>query len=285
VTALALNRVCNLEDFEDPGLREVLREVFEHELGYRPDLPRGRELRKYWEVGMTVAAMRAGGALRPDAEVLGLGAGADPTQFFLTSHVRRVFATDLYLTPGIWAHQAPAEMLSRPFLFWRGEWEPRRLVVQHMDARELHYDDESFDAVFSSGSIEHFGDWADVEAAVAEAHRVLKPDGVLALSTEFRLEGPAGGMPGTLTFGPDELERHIAGHGRWSWIGEVDWSVSEETLATESALAEAGAYVTADSNRYGGYAPLSVSTLPAPHIVVRHGKHLFTSVHLALRKL
>ena len=222
MTGLALNRVCNLEDFEEPGLRDVVREVFAHELGHRPELPRGRELRKYWEVAMAVAALRTGGVLRHDAEVLGVGAGAEPTLFFLTNHVRRVFATDLYLAPGLWSHQAPKEMLTRPVLFWRGDWQPRRLVVQHMDARSLAYDDQSFDAVFSSGSIGHFGEWADVEEAVAEAHRVLKPGGILALSTEFRLDGPRGGMPGTLTFAVDDIEHHLAGHGRWSWLGGID---------------------------------------------------------------
>ena len=46
---------------------------------------------------------------RPDAEVLGVGAGNEPTVFWLTNHVRRVFATDLYLAEG-WEESASHRM-------------------------------------------------------------------------------------------------------------------------------------------------------------------------------
>ena len=32
----------------------------------------------------------------------------------------------------------------------------------HMDAKQLEFQDGSFDAVFSLSSIEHFGSWADI---------------------------------------------------------------------------------------------------------------------------
>ena len=49
----------------------------------------------------------------------------------------------------------------------------RRLVVQHMDALDLRYEDESFDGIFSCGSIEHFGSLENVAVAAGEMARVL----------------------------------------------------------------------------------------------------------------
>src|SRR5204862_4394011 len=107
---------------------------------------------------------------------------------------------DLYLEPGDWEQTAATSMLIDPGRHAVIPWNPRRLVVQHMDARELRYEDESFDGIFSSSSIEHFGDHADVERAVSEMFRVLKPGGVLSLSTEFRLAGDGPGLPNVLLF-------------------------------------------------------------------------------------
>ena len=70
----ALDRVVKLEDFEEPIVREAIREVFAREAAESSDFPHGQEHRKLWEVAMGVLALREGGVLRPDAEVLGIGA-------------------------------------------------------------------------------------------------------------------------------------------------------------------------------------------------------------------
>jgi hypothetical protein len=59
--------------------------------------PTGVEFRKYWEVAMTLRALRTFGAVHPGSELLGIGAGAEAGLFWLSNHVRRVFATDLYI--------------------------------------------------------------------------------------------------------------------------------------------------------------------------------------------
>ena len=90
----------------------------------------------------------------------------EPTLFWLTNHVRRIFATDIYLNPDSWTESADVSMLVDPAVHWPFEWQPRRLVAQHMDGRGLRYGDESFDAIFSSSSLEHFGDRQDVERSI-----------------------------------------------------------------------------------------------------------------------
>src|SRR3546814_5640617 len=56
--------------------------------------PRGAEYRKRWEVVQAARALSAAGVLRPDAEVLGVGAGNEPTLFWLTNHAKRVFRSE-----------------------------------------------------------------------------------------------------------------------------------------------------------------------------------------------
>jgi SAM-dependent methyltransferase len=53
-----------------------------------------------------------------------------------------------------------------------------------MDARELEFEDESFDVVFSLSSIEHFGSPRDIARASSEVGRVLKPGGYAFIVTE-----------------------------------------------------------------------------------------------------
>lgn len=51
------------------------------------------------------------------------------------------------------------------------------VAVEEADVTKLPFDDASFDAVTSYLMLHHVIDWED---ALAEAHRVLKPGGLLA---------------------------------------------------------------------------------------------------------
>jgi hypothetical protein len=85
-------KLCELEDFSDPELRELIRDVFASDREHfgDSDFPAGREYRKYWEVAMTLRAFRSLGVLRNDARVLGVGAGREATVYWLTRHVGEV---------------------------------------------------------------------------------------------------------------------------------------------------------------------------------------------------
>jgi len=297
-TKLSYCKLCELEDFGDPDLRAVMRDMA-GPVG--PPYPEGEEHRKHWEVAMTARALRDFGALREDAEILGVGAGTEATIFWLTRHVRRVFATDLYFTEDAWSeNDSGAGMLVAPEKETGHDFNPRRLVVQHMNGLELRYEDESFDGIFSSGSIEHFGDLDDIRRSAEEMHRVLKPGGVLGLATEYRLAGDPPGLPGTVMFDESELRSVLLEGLDWKLASPLDLSISQKTLDTTIdwwSLFEGGK-PAADPPTLRQHvrtaltpprwrkpnAPEGSRQLPHryPHLVLRADGYLFTSVHLAL---
>lgn len=275
MSALPFSKACNLSDFSSPDLHALMRALFPEKIMLEGNgWPLGFEERKCWEVAMAVRAFEAAGKLDSDCEALGVGAGREATIYWLTRHVRRVFATDLYLEDG-WEGDATAAFLrdpaaTSPVIF---EWNPRRLVMQHMDALNLQFEDQTFDAVFSSSSVEHFGDHAAVRSAVAEMYRVLKPGGLLSLSTELKVDGEGLGLPGVLMFSEDDLRELIVESCDWELMGgPADLAVDEATRASATSFAEAVADVVAGRPRYSTY----------PHVLLSEPPYLWTSVHLAL---
>lgn len=284
-TALSHNKICNVEDFSHPDLYPVLRDLFAHELARFGDaFPAGKEDRKDWEAAMALRAFAAGGLLDGTSHFLGVAAGNEPLLFHLTRVARRVFATDLYLAAGDWEPFGHASMLDDPHRHWPFAWNPRRLVVQHMDALDLQYEDESFDGVFSSSSIEHFGGHAEVERSMDEMFRVLRPGGVCAVSTEFRLAGPSPGMPGCLLFDTEELALRLIGDRAWSLMSPLDLSVSEATMASKVDVVDVVGQQLAQCDRDGGWFTHKLDYRHFPHIVMTNGDFVFTSIQLALRK-
>ena len=286
---LPFSKLCELADFAHDDLAPVIRDVCSHKLrDFSPEFPLGAEHRKDWEVAMAARAIGHFGALRPDAVILGVAAGTEDTIFYLARHARQVFATDRYLSSGLWQAVAPITMLLDPAAVAPGDFDPDRLVAQHMDGRRLLYPDDTFDAIFSSGSIEHFGEFEDVAAAAYEMGRVLKPGGVLSLSTEFRLGGPPGGIgwPGsTLLFSAEDLHRFIVEASGLELVGELRPELSDETLSTPRDINEVIANRRARQPG-GPEAPMSDATTwdDRPHIVLLREGYVWTSVHLTLRK-
>jgi glycosyltransferase involved in cell wall biosynthesis/SAM-dependent methyltransferase len=271
---LHYNKACEIEDFRDPELAGVIRDVFSHLAAARGlSFPAGSEDRKHWEMAMSVRALRHFGTLRPDATLLGVGAGSELISFYLTREVARVVATDLYLDPGPWHKEASALMLTRPQALSPYPFETSKLTVRHMDGRVLDYPDDSFAGIFSSGSIEHFGELEDVAAAAFEIGRVLEPGGVATLSTEFLIAGPPGGWgwQHVLLLDQPSLRRHIVEASGLEPIDELDTGVSTATLRTQLDLLPA-------------LRAIEQGRQPLPYLVLCHEGHVFGSVHLALRK-
>jgi SAM-dependent methyltransferase len=288
VSTLPYNKVAEYEDFADPELAALMRDIFRHEIQYfTPEFPKGAEYRKYWEIAMSVRALRHFGALREDADILGVGAGTEATVFYLTNLVGNVFANDLYLAAGRWDTSAPWHMLVSPDRFAPYPYRRDHLIVQHMDGRLLHYPDNTFDGIFSSGSIEHFGSWQSIAAAAYEMGRVLKLGGVMTVSTEYRIGASPGGdgWDGLRFFSREDLLRYIVEASGLEPVDTLRTVISEATLAskrsqsfyaadTDAALAKQGKYPRVGEVIWSHY----------PHLVVTDQGYTYTSVHLTLRK-
>jgi SAM-dependent methyltransferase len=270
--ARRLCKLCEVEDFADASLRTLIRGAYAGRTEQEPTFPGGREYRKLWEVAMSLRAFRELGVLGT-SRFLGVGAGAEATIFWLTQRSRQVVATDMY--GGAWGEQAPLTMVTNPGVHATCPWDPRRLVVETMDARDLRFENASFDGVFSASAIEHFGDYDDVRRALAEVRRVLRPGGIAALTTEYRLRGEGPGLPGTLIFDETELRAVLEVDGtEWQLADPLDLGISEATLQTVVDFDEAAADVRAgrDWRTY-------------PHIVLRHSSGItWTSVHVVLQR-
>ena len=286
--SLGYNRICEFEDFSEPDILDVTRDVFQHEIKhFTPAFPKGAEYRKYWEIAMSVRALRDHGALRPDAVLLGVGAGTEVTLFYLTNHARQVFATDLYLDSGVWGKYAPGFMLIEPERVAPYPFERQRLVVQHMDGRRLEYPDDTFDGIFSSGSIEHFGDFTDVAHAAYEMGRVLKPGGVATLSTEYLLRGRrnGSGWNGLRFFSRENLLRYVVEASGLELVDELDTRVSPETMKSAYKSSTFARDLRKQASRQGKYPRVGeVVWSRYPHLVLTHRGYVFCSVHLTLRK-
>lgn len=280
--AFALNRLINVEDFAETTVRDAIREVFEHEVARSAGFPTGREHRKHWEAAMAVLALREGAALRPDAQVLFVGQGREATLFWLTNHVGRVWALNLD-HPATWAHSDASTMPAGVGPVWPGPWNPRRLVVQHMDTRELAYEDDTFDAIVFSGSMTPVGSLDDVERAMDEVWRVLKPGGTLSISTDFLLIGEKADQ--STMFTRDSIERILVGERDWAPVVPMDFTLSEVTKQTEVDYDSIRLERESDTAMDGEARLDSLDEASVyPYCVLRVGPAVFTSVHLALRK-
>jgi SAM-dependent methyltransferase len=171
-------KLCDVRDFDDPAVSARIDDIV-------PDLePDARRHRKRWEYAMLTLFFEDCGLLREDAKILSVGAGHETVLFWLTKRVAKVVATDIYGEGAFGEREADRTMLTDPASFAPYPYREEHLEVRHMDARELAFPDDSFDAVFSLSSIEHFGSWGDIRRSAREIGRVLRPGGAAFIATE-----------------------------------------------------------------------------------------------------
>ena len=218
--------------------------------------------RKPYEFAQLIYGCRALGALRDEASIVSVGAGHELVLYWLANHVRRVIATDMY--EGVWqelqGREGHPDVLTKPDAFAPFSYRRDHLTFMRMDGRRLAFRDHAFDIAYSLSSIEHFGGLPGAIATVREMTRVLKPGGILALATEYVLEGPRHEE----TFLPSEIAEIVRQPGL-ELVQPIDDGVYR---------------------RYS-YKPIDLYKNPyqTPHMVVRFGDTVFTTVMVFLRRL
>lgn len=180
-----------------------------------------------WAAAMAVRALAAAGAVRRDAELLALGTDNEAARW-LGDHAGRVLTAE----PG---------------------------------SGDLCHDDERFDAVVAIHSLDRPCHRRDLQLAVTEVHRVLKPGGMFSLAVTLGAEPAAGEVPGGPLLAVDDLDALFPAL-RWSVIGfegDTPDGPGRPVAALLPALQQEGPH------------------LAGPASGTRPG----TNVHLALRKL
>jgi SAM-dependent methyltransferase len=223
---------------------------------------RERKHRKGWEWAQGLYALEKLGMLRHDAVAIGVGAGTEQFIFYLTNYINMVYATDIYGQGKFVNETAFADMVTAPERYSKIPFNRDRLVVKSMDGCDLKFPDNSFDFVFSFSSIEHFGGHERAQCAMKEMARVVKPFGVVVLTTEIVLNG----VHHHEYFLPEQLlECCVHGTGL-RLIEDIDFEISQETL--EHVL----------DCRHPKYRTAS------PHVILKFAEVCWTSVSLVLEK-
>jgi SAM-dependent methyltransferase len=164
-------KVADIEDWQQPEFQETASQ-----------LQLNRKVRKTWEFIQVYNGLKELGLLDGNAHAVGLGVGHEPLIYAFTNVCQSVIATDLYDSQ-TWA---TASMATQQVYGKNGfPYERDRLTVRHMNMTKIDYPDANFDFVWSCCSIEHVNNFAELHQVFAEIHRVLKPGGIAALTTEF----------------------------------------------------------------------------------------------------
>jgi ubiquinone/menaquinone biosynthesis C-methylase UbiE len=273
-------KLCDLRDFDDPAVQERIDDIV-------PGLdPTQRVQRKNWEYALLTLFLEDAGLLGEETRILSVGAGHEAVLFWLANRVAKVVATDIYGEGLFSGLEADRSMLNDPASFAPYPYRESHLEVRHMDAKQLEFDEGSFDAVFSLSSIEHFGSWADIRRSAEEMGRVLRPGGVAFVVTECFL--------GRSLLSPRAVQE-LGGKVAWSiriftpsllHSEIVEPSGLELAQSLEPELPDTGGNVI---ELHGGGRITSTTGADYPHIAVRvqrFGLHtqMWTSVALAMSK-
>jgi len=214
---LALSRTLRPSDLEDPVIADLMRSI-------TGDTEPRSIHRKAWEFALGVMALEAGGVLNDQAVGLSVAAGHESILYYLANRCSRIFATDLYGDSDFRDQEGSSVMLTDPDVYAPYPYRRGRLHVCWMDAFDLRFEDDAFDFVVSFGSIEHFGQVDGAARALAEMARVVRPGGVVFVTTEQPIDGKRQpNIPACWLFEPEALLALVADVPALELLGETDF--------------------------------------------------------------
>jgi SAM-dependent methyltransferase len=255
---LKLNRLCYVEDLENSEIMQIISSLQQ---------PFSR---RTWEWAQVVVAMRRFGKLNNESKAIGIASTTEPLLFYLANHINHVYATDLYdSTKYI---DTPSDFPENPKKYAPFPYKEDALTVLRMDATNLEFPSDTFDVAFSISSIEHFGgkNHSGALRSLQEVERVLKPGGIAAITTEYIINDKKHPKEYILSDDrdPEFFNRQtiyddlINKLDKLKLVEPLDLRITTKTLDTATGQ---------DDQIY-------------PHILLRYGDILFTSVMLVFQK-
>lgn len=263
-----LSKLCDASDWSDPEFDRIVRT----ELAEEP-----RFHRKQWEFAQIFRALQALGCLTAASRGLSMGGGDERLLYAVARRAGHLTVTDLYESGSAWMSARMddperAIKAAAPFPI-----EPHRLTARRMDMRALEFDDASFDFCYSSCAIEHIGHYDDFVKHLREVRRVLRDDGVYALTTEFHYGEQVVPAPHNYYFSEGFLDELVKA-ASFVTIDGADGTLSRHALNHPMP-----AYLT-DLCADPSDAVTSRLLEAAPHLQLLRGCLPFTSMSLVLRK-
>jgi SAM-dependent methyltransferase len=250
-----LCELANPAKWDNPDWHGILRSLV------AVPTDQGSMHRKSYEFTQLLFGLDRLGALREETRVLSVGAGHECPLYWLANRVARVYATDLYdqSWQSAFGREGDAAVLADASTFAPFEYRRDHLFFLRMDGSRLAFRDSTFDVVYSLSSIEHFGGYEGARRSIDDMARVLRPGGILALATEWCVRGAAGGE----VFSPNDVRRLID-HPALRLVQPIDDRVWDRYQSEP--------------------VDLRVNRFQTPHMLLKDGDAIFTSVMMFLRR-
>lgn len=278
---MKFSKVIDLEDFQSEELKPYLKSIAEIEMAFFGNkepviIPDS----KNWETAMALYSFEKHHFLKEGALFAGIGAGTERLTEMLANKGAIVFPIDRYLEATPWSDVSPSGYMVSVSEYTSKNTNTRNIIPVHSDARGISLPSNFFDGIYSSGSIEHFGGLEAIEAAAIEIARILKPGGIASISTEFKLDGPAG-IPwfddSCILFTQELIAKHIVEPSGLIAIEIPNNRPSSKTFKTRKNLVN---FLNSVKNIQTFQDKMNTY----PNLILFHQGFLFCSVHILLKK-
>ena len=209
-----------------------------------------------------------------------IGPETGPVMFALARRGVIAFAVDRYLERSARPDAAPAGMLVDPARYAPVPLPRGNLIGLHSYATRLNLPSAAFDGVLTLGVIERLGSLDEVSAAACEVARILKPGGVAAFATEFRVEGPDDRRwfdDRLMLFTQESLSRYVVEASGLTMRTPMSMRQSDATFETRVLAADFEA--RGDSLR-----AIAEKRAITPNLVLYHEGFLFCPAVITLHK-
>jgi len=173
------SRLCEINEWENDEFIKVAKEIMGNN-----SFPKHR---KVWEFSATILALKELNLLNKESTCISVAAGVERILFYLANQIAGVIATDIYGQGDFADKEADRNFINNQKQFAPYNYEENNLIAANCNALDLKFPDNSFDFAFSMSSIEHFGGVKNANKALKEMSRVVKPGGIVIVSTEFAI--------------------------------------------------------------------------------------------------
>lgn len=175
---MRINKLFDYADFSDPEFAKVQKEIFEV----------GCDRRKTWE--FVIMAYAINKLTSANSVALGLGCLHENLIYIFANRFKYTYATDIAYYPKddpklkLWGEEGyTIDDVYKSNI----PYDRNKLTVLPMDMTNLEFPNDMFDVVWCSSSVEHVGELSDVLGCFKEVERVLKPNGIFSITSEWNL--------------------------------------------------------------------------------------------------